>query len=285
MRQCPDRPFRAAGTPNSPIRSEVGASGRGGQPRHIKVVLAGGVAAGDLGLFFLRCLSGCACLDGNAIEFARQQPIDRIHGHIPCRDDRLRIMFIRIDEAARRRRGNPACAGQPQDDRARNEVFFSGAITPALGHHASAVRDAGGVGECDVKSLLAFARAIAHQCRRRAEAHQIGAHPNASARHQPGCACQYGSCHRDCGVGAARLCRRKAEKRRKRQRVVGNLRLYQQPRAAGNSKQLADRPTAAPVTSRCRYGPPLEPRPEKRPINEMLLLWSLTESRTKAPNW
>ena len=91
------------------------------------------------------------------------------------RDNRLRIMLIRIDEAARRRCGNPACAGQPQDDRARHEVFFSGAITSALGQHASAVRPggvgAGGIGKCDVKSMLASTRTIAHQCRRRAEAH------------------------------------------------------------------------------------------------------------------
>jgi hypothetical protein len=69
-------------------------------------------------------------------------------------------MFIRIEQAAWRRCGNPACVGQPQDDRARNEVFFGGAITPALGHHAGAVRDAGRVGERDVKSMLALARAI-----------------------------------------------------------------------------------------------------------------------------
>src|SRR5690348_17079532 len=86
-------------------------------------------------------------LDGDAIELARQQLIDRIYG----REYSLRIMFIGIDEAAWRRRGNPAGAGQPQDDRARNDVFFSGAITSALGHHASAVRDARGVGEGDVK--------------------------------------------------------------------------------------------------------------------------------------
>ena len=155
-------------------------------------------------------------------------------------------MFIHIEQAAWRRCGNPACVGQPQDDRARNEVFFSGAIASALGQHARAVRDAGGVGERDVKPMLAFTRAIAHQCRRRAEADRIGAR-----RHQPGCACPCASCHRDCGVGTARLCRCKAEKRRERQFVVGNLRLDQQPRAAGNTKQLADRPTAAPGYREC----------------------------------
>ena len=155
-------------------------------------------------------------------------------------------MFIRVEQAARRRCGNPACAGQPQDDRARNEVFFCGAITSALGQHASAVRDAGGVGECNVKSMLASTRAIADQCRRGAEANQIGAR-----RRQLGCAGPCGSCHRDCGVGAAGLGRRKAEKRLKRQFVVGNLRLDQQPRAAGNTKQFADRPTATPGDREC----------------------------------
>jgi hypothetical protein len=33
--------------------------------------------------------------------------------------------------------------------------FLGGAVTPALGQHASAVRS-GGVGECDVKSMLAI---------------------------------------------------------------------------------------------------------------------------------
>ncbi len=128
------------------------------------------------------------------------------------------------------------------------------------------MRDAGGVGECDVKSMLAFTRAIAHQCRRRAEADQIGAR-----RHQPGCASPYALCHRDCGVRAARLCRRKAEKRRKRQRVVGNLRLDQQPRAAGNTKQLTDRPAAAPgdrerslAAGRVQSGDQLLPRSVRR---------------------
>ena len=155
-------------------------------------------------------------------------------------------MFIRIEQAARRRCGNPACVGQPQDDRARNEVFFGGAITSALGQHARAVRDAGGVGECDVKPMLASARAIAHQCRRRAEANQIGVR-----RHQPGCACPRAACHRDRGVGTACLCRCKAEKRRERLRVVGNLCLDQQPGAAGNTQQLADRATAAAGDREC----------------------------------
>ena len=39
---------------------------------------------------------------------------------------------------------------------------------------------------------------------------------------QPGRACPYASCHRDCGVGTARLRRREAKKRRKRPLVVGN---------------------------------------------------------------
>ena len=155
-------------------------------------------------------------------------------------------MFIRIEQTARRRCGDPACLGQPQHDRARNEVFFSGAITSALGQHAGAVRDAGRVGDCDVKPMLALARAIAHQCRRRAEADQIGVR-----RHQPGCVCANAACHRDGGVGTACLCRCKAEKRRKRLRVVGNLRLDQQPGAAGNTQQLADRPTAAPGDREC----------------------------------
>ena len=149
-------------------------------------------------------------------------------------------MFIRIEQAAWRRCGDPACVGQPQDDRARNEVFFSGAITSALGHDARAVRDAGRVGDRDVKSMLAFARAIAHQCSRRAEANRIG-----GRRHQPGRACPYALRHRDCGVGTGCLFRCKPEKCGKRQRVVGNLRLDQQPRAAGHTKQLADRPTTA----------------------------------------
>ncbi len=155
-------------------------------------------------------------------------------------------MFIGVEQAARRRCGNPAGAGQPQDDCARNEVFFGGAVASALGQRASAVRDAGGVGECDVKSMLASTRAIADQCRRGAKANQISAHSTTAARHQPGGARACALCHRDCGVGIARLCRCKAEIRRKRLPVVGNLCLDQQPRAAGNTKQLADRATAAP---------------------------------------
>ena len=180
-------------------------------------------------------------LDGDAIDFARQQPVDRVCG----RDDRFGIMLIRIEEALRRGCGNPAGTGQPQDNRARDEVFLGGAIPPALGQHAGAVRDLGGVGEGDVKSMLAFARAVADQRRRGAQAHQVGAQFNASARRQPGGARPCALRHRDRGVGAARLCRGRAEKRRKRPLVVGNLRLDQQPRAAGNAKQLADRPAAA----------------------------------------
>jgi len=42
------------GTLSSSIRREVGSSTRAGQPRHVKIVHAGGVAAGDLGLFVVR---------------------------------------------------------------------------------------------------------------------------------------------------------------------------------------------------------------------------------------
>ena len=122
-------------------------------------------------------------LDGDAIEFARQELIDRIHGR-PGRHHRLRIMFIRIEQAVWRRCGNPV-RGLRHRTIARETGLFSGAITSALGHHASAVRDAGGVGECDVKSMLAFTRAIAHQCRRGTQANQTapaGASPAARAR-------------------------------------------------------------------------------------------------------
>src|SRR5262249_56464808 len=43
-----------AGTPTSSIRGEVGSSSRDGQPRHVEIVHAGGVAGGDLGLFVVR---------------------------------------------------------------------------------------------------------------------------------------------------------------------------------------------------------------------------------------
>ena len=44
----------SAGTSSSSIRREVGSSGNDRQPRHVKIVDAGGVAAGDLGLFVVR---------------------------------------------------------------------------------------------------------------------------------------------------------------------------------------------------------------------------------------
>src|SRR5207245_1111790 len=52
----------STGTPSSSIRREVHSSSRDGQPRHVKIVHAGGVAAGDpriavrgkLGLFVVR---------------------------------------------------------------------------------------------------------------------------------------------------------------------------------------------------------------------------------------
>ncbi len=47
-------------------------------------------------------------LDGDAIELARDKPIDGIHG----RDNRFRVVFIRIEQALRRRRGNAAGARQ-----------------------------------------------------------------------------------------------------------------------------------------------------------------------------
>jgi len=50
---------------------------------------------------------------------------------------------------------------------------------------------AGSAGEGDVRSKLAFTRAIAHQRRGRAEANQIGAR-----QHQFGCALAYALCHR-----------------------------------------------------------------------------------------
>jgi hypothetical protein len=53
MRQCADQPF-AGRTPSSSIRREVGSSSRDGQLRHVKIVRAGGVAAGDPGLFIVR---------------------------------------------------------------------------------------------------------------------------------------------------------------------------------------------------------------------------------------
>src|SRR5271166_6605758 len=44
----------SARTPNPPIRREVGRSNTDGNPRHVKIVHTGGVAAGDLGLFVVR---------------------------------------------------------------------------------------------------------------------------------------------------------------------------------------------------------------------------------------
>jgi hypothetical protein len=41
----------STGTPSSSICREVGSSSSDGQPRHVKIVHAGGVAGGDLGLF------------------------------------------------------------------------------------------------------------------------------------------------------------------------------------------------------------------------------------------
>jgi hypothetical protein len=132
-------------------------------------------------------------LDGDAIDLARKKPIDGVH-------DRLGKMFVRIEQAAWRPRGNSACAGQPQHDRARNEVFLRATIAPALGHHAGAVGNAGTVVARDVKPVFTPTRAIAHQGRRRAETDQVGAR-----RHQFGCACSRSSRQRDRGVGAARL--------------------------------------------------------------------------------
>ena len=40
--------MNSTGTPSSSIRGEVGSSSRDDQPRHVKIVHAGGVAAGDL---------------------------------------------------------------------------------------------------------------------------------------------------------------------------------------------------------------------------------------------
>jgi hypothetical protein len=66
-----------------------------------------------------------------------------------------------------------------------------------------------------------------------------------------------------------------AEKRRKRLRVVGNLRLDQQPRGVGNTKQLADRRTAAPgdrerglTAGRVQRGDQLLPRGVRRAHGE-----------------
>ena len=88
-----------------------------------------------------------------------------------------------------------------------------------------------------MKPMLAYTRAIADQCRGRAQTNQIGAR-----RHQLGRACPYAPCHRGCGVSTACLCRCEAEKRRKRQPVVGNLRLYQQPGAPGNTSDSLTAP-------------------------------------------
>ena len=44
----------STGTPSSSIGREVCTSSADGQPRHVKIVHAGGVAAGDLGLFVVR---------------------------------------------------------------------------------------------------------------------------------------------------------------------------------------------------------------------------------------
>jgi hypothetical protein len=48
------RAANSAGTSSPSIRREVGCSSRDGQPRHVEIVHAGGVAAGDLGLFVVR---------------------------------------------------------------------------------------------------------------------------------------------------------------------------------------------------------------------------------------
>ena len=101
-----------------------------------------------------------------------------------------------------------------------------------------------------LKPMLAFARAIAHQRRRRTEANQIGAR-----RHQRGCARPCALSHGGCGVGTACLRRCKAEERRKRQPVVGNLCLDQQPRAPGTRSNSLTAPLPPPVIASAALRP------------------------------
>ena len=74
-------------------------------------------------------------LSRHAIRLSRQQPVDGI----PQSDRPFRIVFIRFEKAAWGRCGNPARAGEPQDDRARNDILLGGAVTPTFGHHSRAV--------------------------------------------------------------------------------------------------------------------------------------------------
>ncbi len=141
-------------------------------------------------------------LDGDAVDLAGEESVDRVRGG----GGRFFVMLVPAEQALRRRGGEAAGAGQPQDDRSRNELFLAGAVASALGEDDGAMRDAGGAGGGDVKAVLAPARAVADEGRRRAEADQIG-----GRGHQPRGAGPDGLCHRGGGVGAARLLGVKAE--------------------------------------------------------------------------
>src|ERR1043166_2361183 len=73
-------------------------------------------------------------LGSEAIELAGQKPVDDIDGGY----FRVGKGFIPTQETAWRRRGDPARVGEPQNYRAGDNIFFGGAVTSALGHHARA---------------------------------------------------------------------------------------------------------------------------------------------------
>ena len=102
------------------------------------------------------------------------------------------------------------------------------------------MRYAGSACGGDVKPVLALARAIADQRGRRAKPDHIGL-----SRHQPGCPRPGPMRHRDGGVGTRCLRRRKTQEIRQCLRVVGDLRLDQQPGPAGHAQQFANRAAAA----------------------------------------
>ena len=105
----------SAGTSSSSIRREVGSSGSDRQPRHVKIVDAGGVAAGDLGLLVVRHpgqdLKPRVTSHWEGETAGLQLKTASVRGDMAAMSQRIDRIEMRLDRIERRLEIVPAPAG------------------------------------------------------------------------------------------------------------------------------------------------------------------------------
>ena len=178
-------------------------------------------------------------IDRDALDESPEQPVDRIPQGLLRRHRGDRQPIARPEESFYVRGGDVAGSRQGEEDRPRHQVFLCPAVAPALLEYDRDDVDALGVRDRDVAPMVALLRAVAHQARRDADAHESRLVGSSTA---PG---ERPARHRDRGLGAAGLLGLPAEKLDQRSAPVGDDRLEQHPRPARHAEERRDRAAAS----------------------------------------